>query len=161
MSMIKTAETSNEKTAKKSGKIIFNLNVKGQKIDWNSAGTFPYKRKMDMVTYEREKHLLQIELLKVQSWIQDTKQRVVIIFEGRDAAGKGGTIKRFMEHLNPRGAKVTLASLAGVDIPDIKLVELDKLDNLPQINLPNEKLAFATRRFDREQNTQIHMEDFA
>ena len=56
---------------------------------------------------------------------------------------------------------MTLASLAEVDIPDIKLVELDKLDNLPQINLPDEKLAFAIRRFDREHNTRIHMEDLA
>jgi len=54
-----------------------------------------------------------------------------------------------------------LASLAGVDIPKIKLIELNKLDNLPQINLPNEKLAFAIKRFDRDQNTRIHMEDFA
>ena len=56
---------------------------------------------------------------------------------------------------------MTLASLAGVDIPEIKLIELDKLDNLPQINLPDEKLAFAIKRFDRDQNKRIHMEDFA
>jgi polyphosphate kinase 2 len=49
---------------------------------------------------------LQAELLKAQSWIKATGQKVVVIFEGRDAAGKGGTIKRFMEHLNPRGARV-------------------------------------------------------
>lgn len=54
-----------------------------------------------------------------------------------------------------------LAALAGVDIPNIKLIELSKLDNLPQINLPDEKLAFAIRRFDRKGNTRIHMEDFA
>ncbi len=56
---------------------------------------------------------------------------------------------------------MTLASLAGVDIPDIKLVDLDELDNLPQINLPDEKQAFAIRRFDRYENERIHMEDFA
>ena len=56
---------------------------------------------------------------------------------------------------------MSLAALAGVDIPDIKLVELNKLDNLPHINLPDEKLAFAIKRFDREDNTRIHMEDFA
>ena len=56
---------------------------------------------------------------------------------------------------------MSLAKLAGVDIPDIQLVELDKLNNLPQINLPNEKLAFAIKRFDRENNKRIHMEDFA
>ena len=54
-----------------------------------------------------------------------------------------------------------LASLVGVDIPEIKLVELDKLDKLPQINLPNEKLAFAIKRFDRDDDVRIHMEDFA
>jgi polyphosphate kinase 2 len=56
--------------------------------------------------YDREKRLLQIELLKLQEWIKETGERLVIVFEGRDAAGKGGTIKRFMEHLNPRGARV-------------------------------------------------------
>ena len=56
--------------------------------------------------YEKEKQKLQIELLKVQSWVKDSGQRIVSLFEGRDAAGKGGTIKRFMEHLNPRGARV-------------------------------------------------------
>ncbi len=56
---------------------------------------------------------------------------------------------------------MTLASIAGVDVPEIKLVELDKLDNLPPINLPDEKLAFAIKRFDRHDNQRIHMEDFA
>jgi len=56
---------------------------------------------------------------------------------------------------------MTLASLVGVDIPEIKLVELSKLDNLPPINLPNEKLAFAIKRFDRDGNKRVHMEDFA
>ena len=56
---------------------------------------------------------------------------------------------------------MSLAALAGVDIPDIKLIELNKLDKLPQINLPDEKLAFAIKRFDREGNTRVHMEDFA
>ena len=56
---------------------------------------------------------------------------------------------------------MTLASMAGVDVPEIKLVELDKLDNLPPINLPDEKLAFAIKRFDRNDGQRIHMEDFA
>ena len=56
--------------------------------------------------YELEKRRLQIELLKLQGWVKDTGQKVVLVFEGRDAAGKGGTIKRFTEHLNPRGARV-------------------------------------------------------
>lgn len=56
---------------------------------------------------------------------------------------------------------MTLASIVGVDVPEITLVELDKLDNLPPINLPNEKLAFAIKRFDRNNDQRIHMEDFA
>lgn len=68
--------------------------------------SYPYKTRISRKAYEAEKKLLQIELLKVQSWVKDTGQRIVCLFEGRDAAGKGGTIKRFMEHLNPRGARV-------------------------------------------------------
>lgn len=67
---------------------------------------YPYDTKLDRATYEAEKAALQVELLKVQLWIQDTDQRIVMLFEGRDAAGKGGTIKRFTEHLNPRAARV-------------------------------------------------------
>lgn len=66
----------------------------------------PYPKRMSVADYELEKQTLQIELLKMQSWVKRTGQRVVILFEGRDAAGKGGTIKRFMEHMNPRGAQV-------------------------------------------------------
>ncbi|WNV88326.1 polyphosphate kinase 2 [Umezawaea sp. Da 62-37] len=67
---------------------------------------YPYDERMSREEYDREKRLLQIELLKLQYWIKDTGQRLVVVFEGRDAAGKGGTIKRFTEHLNPRGAHV-------------------------------------------------------
>ncbi|WP_420403784.1 polyphosphate kinase 2 [Nisaea sp.] len=70
------------------------------------TGEYPYREKMRRAVYERQKAKLQAELLKAQRWIQETGQKVVILFEGRDAAGKGGTIKRFMEHLNPRGAHV-------------------------------------------------------
>lgn len=70
------------------------------------AGDYPYDKKIELLDYETEKHLLQTELLKVQSWVKETGQRIVCLFEGRDAAGKGGTIKRFMEHLNPRAAHV-------------------------------------------------------
>ena len=69
-------------------------------------GAYPYKHLMQRKTYEEQKYRLQVELLKLQNWVKETGQRVVILFEGRDAAGKGGTIKRFMEHLNPRGARV-------------------------------------------------------
>jgi polyphosphate kinase 2 len=73
--------------------------------DWR-AGGYPYKNLMSRKNYERLKYGLQVELLKLQAWVKDTGQKLVILFEGRDAAGKGGTIKRFMEHLNPRGARV-------------------------------------------------------
>ena len=70
------------------------------------TGTYPYGRPMGRKAYEDEKARLQAELLKVQIWAQETGQKFVLLFEGRDAAGKGGTIKRFMEHLNPRYARV-------------------------------------------------------
>ncbi len=69
-------------------------------------GAYPYKNLLSRKSYEKQKYSLQVELLKLQSWVKKTGQRVVIVFEGRDAAGKGGTIKRFMENLNPRGARV-------------------------------------------------------
>jgi polyphosphate kinase 2 (PPK2 family) len=67
---------------------------------------YPYANKLTRMSYEHEKRLLQIELLKLQAHIKRSSHRVLILFEGRDAAGKGGAIKRFMEHLNPRGARV-------------------------------------------------------
>lgn len=73
--------------------------------DWRD-GEYPYKNLLSRKSYEQQKYHLQVELLKVQAWVKAAKQKVVILFEGRDAAGKGGAIKRFMEHLNPRGARV-------------------------------------------------------
>jgi len=67
---------------------------------------FPYKKKMDRDRYESAKQKMQVELVKMQNWMRNSGQKLVIVFEGRDAAGKGGTIKRFTEHLNPRYAKV-------------------------------------------------------
>ena len=67
---------------------------------------YPYDERMKRDQYEDEKRQLQIELLKLQKWSQANGRRHIFLFEGRDAAGKGGTIKRFMEHLNPRGARV-------------------------------------------------------
>ena len=81
------------------------LRADGSPVDtWREH--YPYDERMDRTAYEHEKRLLQIELLKLQKWIKSNGERLVIVFEGRDAAGKGGTIKRFMEHLNPRGATV-------------------------------------------------------
>ncbi|MGW6916272.1 polyphosphate kinase 2 [Kitasatospora sp. NPDC054939] len=67
---------------------------------------YPYERKIGRAQYERTKRILQIELLKLQRWVTETGARLVVICEGRDAAGKGGTIQRFTERLNPRGARI-------------------------------------------------------
>ncbi|GGA63654.1 hypothetical protein GCM10011490_12890 [Pseudoclavibacter endophyticus] len=77
----------------------------GRAVDtWRE--NYPFDERIDRDVYEAEKYRLQVELLKFQRWQQRTGERHLLIFEGRDAAGKGGTIKRFMEHLNPRHAKV-------------------------------------------------------
>jgi polyphosphate kinase len=81
------------------------LRQDGSRVDtWRQS--YPYDQRLNRATYEEQKRLLQIELLKLQKWIKASGERLVVVFEGRDAAGKGGTIKRFMEHLNPRGATV-------------------------------------------------------
>jgi len=81
------------------------LDPTGRAVDtWRE--NYPYDERMPRTQYEMEKRLLQIELLKLQKWSQRIGARHLMLFEGRDAAGKGGTIKRFMEHLNPRGARV-------------------------------------------------------
>jgi polyphosphate kinase len=81
------------------------LDRDGNHVDtWRER--YPYDTRMPRDEYERVKRRLQIELLKLQNWSKRSGARHVIVFEGRDAAGKGGTIKRFMEHLNPRGARV-------------------------------------------------------
>jgi polyphosphate kinase len=81
------------------------LRADGGPVDtWREE--YPYDERMSRDQYDHDKRLLQIELLKLQNWVKDRGEHLVILFEGRDAAGKGGTIKRFMEHLNPRGAQV-------------------------------------------------------
>ena len=69
-------------------------------------GDYPYRTRLSRCAYDAEKAALQVELLKVQHWVQETGQKFILLFEGRDAAGKGGTIKRFTEHLNPRAVRV-------------------------------------------------------
>src|ERR671920_771005 len=81
------------------------LRSDGTPVDTWREG-YPYEERMSREEYDSAKRLLQIELLKLQYWAKDTGNRIVLAFEGRDAAGKGGTIKRFMEHLNPRGARI-------------------------------------------------------
>lgn len=81
-------------------------NVRTAEIIGFEQGEYPYPDRLARSVYEKEKADLQVELLKVQHWVQETDQKFVMLFEGRDAAGKGGTIKRFTEHLNPRTARV-------------------------------------------------------
>ncbi|MEJ7136940.1 polyphosphate kinase 2 [Amphibiibacter pelophylacis] len=78
--------------------------------DWPGRTSYPYLHRLSRKSYEDQKLQLQVELLKLQAWVKATGQRVMVLFEGRDAAGKGGAIKRFMEHLNPRGARVVALS---------------------------------------------------
>jgi len=80
--------------------------IEGSKKSEILATNFPYDKKWKRAKYEAAIGALQIELVKMQSWVKETGQRIAIVFEGRDAAGKGGTIKRFRENLNPRGARV-------------------------------------------------------
>ena len=92
--------TASNKVKLSEGEALRNINSKGSDNDiqvWIPKST---------IEYEREKLKLQIELLKLQTHVKKTGQRIVMLFEGRDAAGKGGTIKRIREHLNPRGARV-------------------------------------------------------
>jgi polyphosphate kinase 2 len=80
------------------------LDPYGQAVDtWRE--NYPYDERLDRDIYDEQKYLLQVELLKFQNWTADVGGKHVLLFEGRDAAGKGGTIKRFMEHLNPRYAR--------------------------------------------------------
>jgi polyphosphate kinase 2 len=96
-----------KKSAKNSSHIFGDIRHDPEKIrELFQSGTYPYKTRIRRVLYEKHKAGLQVELLKVQNWVRQSGQRIVVLFEGRDAAGKGGTIKRFMEHLNPRAARV-------------------------------------------------------
>ncbi|WP_449278276.1 polyphosphate kinase 2 [Leucobacter sp. GX24907] len=76
----------------------------GPDAPWRQG--YPYDTKLSRRVYEKEKRKLQIELLKLQAWVKESGQKIVMLFEGRDAAGKGGAIKRFTEHMNPRGSRV-------------------------------------------------------
>ncbi len=79
---------------------------KGVKEAAFESGGFPYDRKYKRKRYDRELYLLQIELLKMLSWVKEKGERVIILFEGRDGAGKGSAISRFTQHLNPRFARI-------------------------------------------------------
>ena len=70
------------------------------------AKGIPHGKIVETLAYEKQLRLLQVELVKLQQWILKTNKRVAVVFEGRDAAGKGGNIRRFMEHLNPRSSRL-------------------------------------------------------
>jgi polyphosphate kinase 2 len=74
------------------------------------SGSYPHGKRMKRKAYEKALVPLQIELLKLQSWARETGERIVIVFEGRDGAGKGGAIARFTQHLNPRQARIVALS---------------------------------------------------
>ena len=80
--------------------------VKLREARKNGEAKYPYPRRMPREAYETELVGLQIEMLKLQAWVKERGERLAIVLEGRDGAGKGGTIKRLIEHLNPRGAHV-------------------------------------------------------
>jgi len=75
-----------------------------------TSGGYPYDSKFDREDYDKRIHELQIELLKLHAWTRDTGARIVIVFEGRDASGKGGTIARFLQHMPPRTARAVALS---------------------------------------------------
>jgi len=101
-----TTPTSRRRSSKKGASEVSSTAIR----EAFENGVYPYDKALSRRSYEAQKAQLQAELLKVQLWAQDTGQKFVILFEGRDAAGKGGTIKRFMEHLNPRAARVVALS---------------------------------------------------
>ena len=88
---------------------IRNAIKRAEKDDILNPG-YPHSERMKRKAYEKEMAALQVELVKLQAWAKESGERVAIVFEGRDAAGKGGTIKRFRENLNPRGARVVALS---------------------------------------------------
>ena len=101
-----TATSQQQASVRKSHALLQHERIEAKGRSAPLPDNYPYKRRMRRAQYEARKQELQIELLKVQNWVKETGQRILCIFEGRDAAGKGGTIKRFTEHLNPRGSRV-------------------------------------------------------
>ncbi len=101
-----SADTVLDETLENNASSLSDTAARSEAITAYENGTYPYPDRINRADYEQRKSALQVELLKVQRWVKETGQKILILFEGRDAAGKGGTIKRFMEHLNPRGARV-------------------------------------------------------
>ena len=102
----KGAKSDKEDKKDKPVNVLVNIQVDEKQLKREAEAYYPYKKKMPVTEYMDIQYQLQIELLKWQNWVKETGERVMVLCEGRDAAGKGGTIKRFMEHLNPRAARV-------------------------------------------------------
>jgi polyphosphate kinase 2 len=112
----KTKRAKAPATAKRSAKAAAGFDIEATELSKAIAeaafrsGDYPYDKRMKRKHYERELEPLQIELLKLLSWAREQGERIVLVFEGRDGAGKGGTIARFTQHLNPRQARVVALS---------------------------------------------------
>ena len=102
----KGAKSEKDEKKEKPANVLVNIQVDEKQLKREAEAYYPYKKKMAMTEYMDVQYQLQIELLKWQNWVKESGERVMVLCEGRDAAGKGGTIKRFMEHLNPRAARV-------------------------------------------------------
>ncbi len=102
----KGAKSEKDEKKEKPVNVLVNIQVDEKQLKREAEAYYPYKKKMAMTEYMDVQYQLQIELLKWQNWVKESGERVMVLCEGRDAAGKGGTIKRFMEHLNPRAARV-------------------------------------------------------
>lgn len=102
----KGAKSDKEDKKDKPVNVLVNIQVDEKQLKREAEAYYPYKKKMPVTEYMDIQYQLQIELLKWQNWVKESGERVMVLCEGRDAAGKGGTIKRFMEHLNPRAARV-------------------------------------------------------
>ena len=102
----KGAKGEKDEKKEKPANVLVNVQVDEKQLKREAEAYYPYKKKMPMTEYMDVQYQLQIELLKWQNWVKESGERVMVLCEGRDAAGKGGTIKRFMEHLNPRAARV-------------------------------------------------------
>ena len=96
----------NEKELPINEESLAEISTKREIIDLLKSKNIRFENALNTLSYEKELVQLQIELVKLQQWIKVNKKRVAIIFEGRDASGKGGTIRRFIEHLNPRSMRV-------------------------------------------------------
>jgi len=123
------------------------LNGEGQPVDTWREG-YPYPERLPRHEYEHDKRLLQIELLKLQNWVKATGERLVVLFEGRDAAGKGGTIKRFMEHLCEQQTRFVIRQVDPVRQWKLSPTDMASLDRWADYTEAKEAMFFYTDTAD-------------